>query len=259
MKQAFQNLSVALVGVALIGVSSAARADDWGSLKGRFIFDGTAPAAPALNVDKDQAICGNKGLVNEELVVDAKGNIANVGLWVLGKVAVHPDYEKTANDTVILDNKGCRFEPHVVGVRVGQTLSVKNDDPVAHNSFLGGANLQGNPLIAVGGSSEFKVEGLEKVPVPVSCSIHTWMKSKVLVRPNPYFAVSAADGTFEIKNLPAGDLQFKVWQEKAGYVTDATVDGKAEKWEKGVMKVAIPAGGTKDLGDIKLGADQFNK
>ncbi len=259
MTRLFRNSSVLLLSLAAVAVGSASRADDWGSLKGRFLYDGTAPAASPLTIDKDQAICGDKGLVNEELVVDSKGNIANVMLWVKGKVAVNPDFEKTAGETVVLDNKGCRFNPHVQGVRVGQTLSVKNSDPVAHNSNLVGKNLQVNPLIPSGGSSETKIEAPEALPVQVSCNIHPWMHARVMVRPNPYFAVSAADGTFEIKNLPAGDLEFVVYHEKSGYVTDAKVGGSDEKWTKGVMKVTIPAGGTKDLGDVKLSAEQFNK
>lgn len=255
----FTILSAAL---ALAFVSSRASAEDWGTLKGKFIFDGKAPAPAPIDVTKDQEYCGNKGLVNEELVVDAKtGAIANVMLWVRKKdVPIHPDYEKTATDTVVLDNEGCRFQPHVQGIRVGQTLQLKNSDPVAHNTNVQGRNNQINPLIPAKSSSDQKIDQAEILPALVSCNIHPWMKGRLIVRDNPYFAVSKKDGTFEIKNVPAGDIEFVVYHEKSGYVTDATLNGQAAKWPKGVMKVTIKAGDEPtDLGEIKLSAAQFNK
>ncbi len=252
---------LALLAAAAVALgSSSARAEDWGNLKGKFVYDGKAPAAVPLTIDKDQAVCGNKGLVAEDLVVDSKGNMANIMLWIKGKdVAVHPDYEKSASDTVVLDNKGCRFEPHVQMLRVGQTLQLKNSDPVAHNTNVQGRNLQINPLIPAMSTSDQKVDEAEILPAMVSCNIHPWMKGRIIIRPSPYFAVSKKDGTFEIKNIPAGDQEFIVYQERSGYVTDATVGGEKVKWTKGVMKVTIKAGETTDLGEIKLRADQFNK
>ena len=85
------------------------------------------------------------------------------------------------------------------------------------------------------------------------------MIGTLLVRPNPYFAVSNKDGAFEIKNLPAGEIEFQVYQEKCGYVEDAELEGKKVNWPKGVFKVMIQAGKDTDLGDIKLGAKQFAK
>jgi plastocyanin len=247
-----------LLTIVAIGPSSA-QADDWGNLKGKFIYDGAPPASAPITVDKDQAVCGDKGLVAEDLVVDANGGLANVMIYVKGKVKIHPDYEKTADATVVLDNHGCRFEPHVQGVRVGQTLEIKNSDPVAHNTNVVGRNLQINPLIPAGATSDQKIEAPEALPAMVSCNIHPWMKARLLVRSSPYFAVSKKDGTFEIKNLPAGDLEFIVYQERSGYVQDAVLKGQQVKWPKGVVKATIEAGKDTDLGDIKLPVDQFNK
>jgi plastocyanin len=261
MRHTFQ-FAILSAAVAVALVASRTSAEEWGTLKGKFIYDGK-PAAPApIDVTKDPEVCGNKGLVSEELVVDEKtGAIANVMLWVKGKdFAVHPDYEKTASGTVVLDNKGCRFEPHVQGIRVGQTLQLHNSDPVAHNTNVQGRNNQINPLIPAQSSSDQKIDQAEILPALVSCNIHPWMKGRLIVRPNPYFAVSKKDGTFEIKNLPAGDLEFVVYHERSGYVTDAEVKGEKVNWPKGVMKITIKAGDEPtDLGEIKLSAAQFNK
>ena len=84
------------------------------------------------------------------------------------------------------------------------------------------------------------------------------MKSWLLVRPNPYAAVSKADGTFEIKDVPVGELELQFWHEKAGYLGEMTIGGKAEKVAKGRKKVAVTAAGT-DLGEIVLAPAIFLK
>ena len=140
----FTILSAAL---ALAFVSSRARPKTGARSKASSSSTAKAPTPAAIDVTKDPEYCGNKGLVNEELVVDRKtGALANVMLWVRKKdVPVHPDYEKTASDTVVLDNEGCRFQPHVQGIRVGQTLQLKNSDPVAHNTNVQGRNNPDQP------------------------------------------------------------------------------------------------------------------
>ncbi len=254
------NVLAGLISAAAVCcIASSATAAEWGSLKGHFLYAGDAPTAAKIDVTKDQETCGDKNLMNEELVVAKDKSLANVMIWCKSKVKVNPEYEKTAADTVTMDNKGCRFEPHVLGIRVGQTLSLKNSDPVAHNSNVVGKNIQTNPLIPPATTSEVKIEGPETVPALVSCNIHPWMKGRLMVRTNPYFAVSDAKGNFEIKDLPAGEWEFVVYHERSGYVTDASVKGDKATWPKGVVKLTIDGGKTTDLGDIKLGAAQFNK
>lgn len=248
-----------LVAAGFSLISTPAMAAEWGSLKGHFVYAGDAPAAAPIQVTKDPQFCGNHNLLSEDLVVAADKSIANVMIWCKSKVTVAHSYAKDAAATVVLDNKNCRFSPHVVGVRVGQTLQIKNSDQVAHNTNIVGKNLQVNPLVPAGGSSDVSVDGPETLPAIVTCNIHPWMKGRVMVRSNPYFAVSDAKGNFEIKDLPAGDLEFVVYQETAGYVTDATMKGEKATWPKGVVKITIEPGKTTDLGDIKLGAAQFNK
>ncbi|NBW86574.1 MAG: hypothetical protein EBR23_07050, partial [Planctomycetia bacterium] len=115
-----------------------------------------------------------------------------------------------------------------------------------------------NSLVPAGGSAALKFSSEEAIPAQVTCNIHPWMKAWVLVRPNPYAAVSKADGTFEIKGVPAGEVELQFWHEKAGYLAEMTIGGKAEKASKGRKKVSVAAGGT-DLGDIVLDAAIFKK
>jgi plastocyanin len=254
---AVRGVGAILSAVLLCGAASA---DEWATLKGKFVFGGAAPAAGELKADKDVEVCGKHKLLAEELVVGADKGVANVVVFVRDKgVKVNPEAAKSASAKVVLDNKDCRFEPHVAFVQVGQDLVVKNSDTVGHNSNIATVkNAPSNNLIPAGGEASLKFTSDEAVPAQVTCNIHPWMKGWLLVRPNPYGAVSKADGTFEIKDLPVGEVELQFWHEKAGYLGEMTIGGKAEKASKGRKKVAIAAGGT-DLGEIVLDAAVFQK
>jgi plastocyanin len=245
-------------GLAASGVASA---DEWGTIKGRFLFGGDAPSAAELKADKDVEVCGKHKLVNEELAVGADKGVANVVVFVRDKgVKVHPDAAAEAKAAkVVLDNKDCRFNPHVVVVHTGQPLIIKNSDTVGHNSNVATIkNPPSNSLIPAGGESSIPFANEEAIPAQVTCNIHPWMKAWVVVRPNPYAAVSAADGSFEIKNVPAGEVELQLWHEKAGYIGEISVGGKSEKIAKGRRKVKVEAAGT-NLGDMVLAPGLFQK
>lgn len=245
----------------LLACAGVVRADEWASIKGKFVFGGSAPAAADLKADKDVEVCGKHKLVSEELVVGADKGIANVVVFVRDKgVKVNPDAAKAAAaEKVVLDNLSCRFEPHVAFVQVGQELVIKNSDTVGHNSNIATVkNAPSNNLIPASGEVTTKFTSDEAIPAQVTCNIHPWMKGWLLVRPNPYAAVSKADGTFEIKDVPLGEVELQFWHEKAGYLGEMTIGGKAEKAAKGRKKVAVAAGGT-DLGEIVLDAAVFQK
>jgi hypothetical protein len=238
---------------------NAKGADGWGSLKGRFVYDGAVPAPVKLNA-AGQQFCGQFRLVAENLVVSPKGGIANVVVWLRGnKAKVNPKFEQSRSDKVVLDNRNCRFVPHVVGLRVGQTLVITNSDPVAHDANIDGSSTKSNWLLPAGTSIDQAIAGAEILPAPVNDSVNGLMQAWMVVRPNPYFAFSDTNGNFDIKDLPAGEWEFQVWQEKSGYVTNVTVGGQEVKWAKGRVKWTIDANKTTDLGEMKLGAAQFNK
>jgi plastocyanin len=263
-RSAIRTVVARLPGVALLAAATllpaAARADEWGTIKGRFTYGAAAPAATDLKADKDVEVCGKHKLVSEELVVGADKGIANVVVFVRDKaVKVHPDAAAGKSEQVVLDNKDCRFTPHVAFVQTGQPFVIKNSDSVGHNSNVATIkNQPSNNLIPQGSESKMTFKDEEGLPAQVTCNIHPWMKAWVVVRSNPYAAVSQADGSFEIKNVPAGEVELQFWHEKAGFVGEMTIGGKSEKIAKGRRKVTVKADGT-DLGEMVLAPGLFQK
>ncbi len=257
----FPRLSSAVLVAFGFLAAGSAHADDWGTIKGRFVLSGDAAAPVELKIDKDVDVCGKHKLVAEELMVGGDKGVANVVVFVRDKgVKVKPEAAAAAASTkVVLDNKDCRFQPHVTFVQVGQELVVKNSDTIGHNSNIATQkNAPSNNLIPAGGEATVKFTTDEAIPAQVTCNIHPWMKGWLVVRPNPYAAVSAADGSFEIKDVPAGEVELQFWHEKAGYIAEMTIGGKSEKASKGRKKVAVAASGT-DLGEIGLAPAIFQK
>lgn len=240
--------------IVLAGLASAARGQEWGDLEGTFLFKGTPPTPAKISADKDPEYCGKHNLVDESIVVnkDNKG-LANVVVYLLAKPAkIHPDYDKDAKAEIKLDNENCRFSPHVQGIRVGQTLVLGNKDPIGHNTKADFFNNNPfNDLIPAGGSVKKTFTKLETTPSALSCSIHPWMNAHLLIREDPYFAISDKDGNFSIKNLPAGEHTFVVWSNK--FVSNVTVDGKAPMpaWARGRVKLNIKAG-KNPLGKVEV-------
>jgi len=253
MRNALFAFTAALV--AQFALSVTAPAAEWGSLKGRFVVDGEAAKPTPIAITKDPEYCGQHKLVTESVVVGKDNALANAIVFLrapLGKkVDVHPDYEAKLKEPVVLDNHFCSFHPHIVLLRVGQTLTIKNSDPVGHNTkielFSFNQTVASNGQVQVTNSKEFAL------PTPVECNIHPWMKAHLVSLAHPYMAASGEDGTFEIKNIPAGQGEFQFWHEASGYLKNVKLKtGTTDA--RGRAKLTIAAGQTLDLGDIKVPA-----
>ena len=244
-----------LLSLSLLALFATNASAQWGTVKGRFVYDGKPPVAAKLTVNKDLTVCGKEPIFSEDLVVNAENKgiqnvVATLYLKRGKKTKIHPEYEATANDVVTLDNTGCQFVPHITLLRTTQTLLVKNSDPVGHNTKIDTfKNSPINPIIPGNQNIQQKMTKAEPLPVPVSCSIHPWMTAKLVVNEHPYMAVTDADGNFEIKNLPAGKLTLRFWHEGGGYITKAKKGGKSQKWKSGRMDVTVK-NGLNDLGEL---------
>ncbi len=226
----------------------------WATLKGRFVFDGTPPAMPPYNANKDQATCtiGGKAPLQETLLVDsATKGLANVAIYVRKVSRVH-ESAASAEGTEVFDQKTCVFLTHVFPMTIGQTMAIKNSDNVGHNTNIEGKN-GFNQTIPAGETIDFTPQKEEAVPVGVRCSIHPWMLAYFLPRNNGYVAISGPDGSFEIPNVPAGEeLELQVWHESATGPGHALVLGtpaaKEMKWsKKGRFKIKLAEGEEKEL------------
>ena len=205
----------------------AGKAGGYGTLKGQVLLAGNPPAANVLfaqgKASKDPDVCAKEGAIpNERLVVDASSKgVKNVLVYIPKPVGPISDEAKSAASQVevIFDQKNCIFEPHVLGVMRGAQVVIKNSDPVSHNVNSALRNNPFNPILAASQSSKQIMEGAERSPGQVTCSIHPWMVSWWMVFDSPYFAVTDAQGNFEIKNVPAGSQKVVVWQEAAKFIT----------------------------------------
>jgi hypothetical protein len=256
----FSKLIRGATAIAVLATLStpAVRAQGFGDMKGQVIWTGAVPARAPLKVDKDQDACLAHGpLLSENLVVDPKSKgVRWVMVWLVKPDAttvtqgppVNPALRAIApkDRRVTIDQPNCQFEPHVLGIRTGQELVVKNSAKVPHNTnIIGGAsNPNINNIIPPGKSEIVKGFKASAAPISVACTIHGWMKGYVFVFNHPYFAVTDADGNFEIKGIPAGTWHYIVWQEEKGW--DATPGGK-----KGTP-VKIEASGAADVGKIEM-------
>jgi hypothetical protein len=252
MRNTISAFTVGLL--ALFAIGAPAPAAEWGSLKGRFVVEGT-PGKPApIPVTKDPEYCGKKAPLVDETVVVGKDNALVNGVVYLRapfgkKVDINPAYEAKLKKPVVLDNHFCTFHPHITLLRVGQPLTIKNSDPVGHNTkidlFSFNQSIGSNSEVEVKDSKDFAL------PVPIACSMHPWMQGHLLSLAHPYMAASGADGTFEIKDMPAGTNEFQFWHEARGYMKDLKFKGGSTN-AQGRAKLTIAAGQTLDLGDIKV-------
>jgi plastocyanin len=229
-------------------------ASGFGTLRGRVVFQGTAPTLPAIYKKgapiADRNVCAAVDLPDERLVVGPGGGVQNVFVY-LPKAPRGAPKTEAPQDPVLFDQKGCRFIPRALFVRVGQPVQVVSGDPIAHNTHLKPKrNADWNRGIKAGDrvGVTFNYAKAEPAPAPVICDIHAWMRAYHLPLDHPFAAVTQEDGSFEISNIPAGTHNFRVWHEgvaggvlqrnlkviiKPGEVEEVEVTYPAEKFSAG--------------------------
>lgn len=247
----------------LILAPVAVHAEEWGDLSLQFIYDGEPPVVKPFIADKDEAVCGKKPFPNERLIVDKDtGGIANVLVWLANKsdekVAMHPSYDEWATKPETLMVRNCRFEPHVLLVRTSQEFfKYKVADSIGHNAKVDFfANLPSSALVPGNAEAPIGITFPETAPVSFECSIHPWMRAWILVRDNPYMAASDAEGRIQIKNLPVGEWNFRIWHEQTGLIKNARRGDAEVKWSKGMANLRIKPG-ENNFGEFRLSPQLF--
>jgi plastocyanin len=171
---------------------------------------------PPITVIGTECVSGAAPAVDESTVVNDNGTLANVVVYVKDgpNVASGPDQIGPA----ILDQKDCRYSPHVLAVRTGEPVDVTSHDPTLHNvHVLASVNAAENfSETAIGATHRLTFTAPEAVHV--KCDVHPWMSAYIFVLDHPFFAVTGKEGTFQIPRLPSGNYTLVAWHEKYGTV-----------------------------------------
>ena len=182
------------------------------TINGTVKFDGAAPKASKIDMSQDP---GCKGMNEAENVVVNGGDLANVFVYV--KDGLGNRTFDVPKDPVVLEQQGCQYHPHVLGVMAGQTVQIKNSDPTTHNIHpTPKDNREWNESQPPSSPAIEKNFAREEIMLPVKCNQHPWMKMYVNVVKTPFYAVTGKDGKYEIKGLPPGDYTIAFVQEKLG-------------------------------------------
>ncbi|HEX8071006.1 MAG TPA: carboxypeptidase regulatory-like domain-containing protein [Pyrinomonadaceae bacterium] len=205
-----------------------------GQIIGTIAFNGNAPAPQPISMDADPACSQNNPNPHTETVVVKDGKLANVFVYIKdGKTADGKTISTLTWDTpgteAVLDQKGCHYVPHVLGLMAGQKLKITNSDPTAHNVHpLPKTNKEFNqsqPASAPPLEASFP---RAEVVIPVKCNQHPWMKAYIGVMKSPLYAVSSEDGRFTITGVPQGTYTVAALHESFGEKTMSVTVGAKE-------------------------------
>lgn len=183
-----------------------------GSISGTISFNGAVPAPKELDLAAD-AVCKAGGKqVSEEVVVN-NGKLQNVFVYVKSGLPAETTFPPQTTEAT-LDQKGCRYVPHVLGLHTGASLKIASADQTNHNVHpLPKNNREWNETIFPGSDAITRKFNQTEVMIPVKCGLHPWMRAWIGVLDHPFFAVTAETGKFNIQGLPPGEYEIEAWHE----------------------------------------------
>ena len=201
-----------------------------GDVSGMVMVEGELPAPEELMMNSDPNCVAAATDTMSSTYVGSDGHLGNVFVYVkegLGEMTF-----PAPTDIVTLNQEGCRYIPHVMGIQVGQTLNIINSDATLHNIHaIPEVNAEFNMGQPMQGMEFERTFDQPEVMVPMRCDVHGWMNSYIGVLDHPFFAVTGEDGMFDISTLPPGDYVLEAWHEALGTQTQnvtVTTGGTAE-------------------------------
>ena len=200
-----------------------------GTVTGKVTFAGQAPKYKPISMDAD-SVCAAKhsgAVYPDAVVVNSNGTLRNVFVYV--KSGLEGKTFPAPQSDVELDQDGCIYKPHVLGIMAGQNLKVVSSDATTHNIHpMPKVNREWNVSQAPGADPIVRNFSRAEASIPVKCNQHPWMRAYIHVMSSPYFAVSGADGSFTIAGLPPGDYELEAVQEEYGATIQKVTVGPKE-------------------------------
>lgn len=201
-----------------------------GAVSGMVMVEGELPAPEELMMNSDPNCVMAATNTQSSTYVGSDGHLGNVFVYVregLGDMTF-----PVPSEVVTLNQEGCRYIPHVLGIQVGQTLNIINSDPTLHNIHATPeANDEFNMGQPIQGMEFERTFDTPEVMVPMRCDVHGWMNAYIGVLEHPFFAVTGEDGMFDISELPPGDYVVEAWHEALGAQTQNVTVGTGETAE----------------------------
>lgn len=198
---------------------------DGGSISGTVKLSGEAPEVKALDINKDQSVCG-KTKPSDALII---GKDKSIQYAVVRLTNISKGKKLDTSAKAVLDQKDCRFIPHVVMVPVGGTLQIKNSDPITHNVHT--FSIENDPINKAQPKSLPLIEEkfIANETIKTQCDIHKWMGAWIVASDHPYVAVTDANGKFSLTDVPSGNYKMEIWHETLAKVTlDVSVKAKSD-------------------------------
>lgn len=198
-------------------------------ISGTVKLEGAAPTMDKIKMNSD-AECMKLHATPatfQEVVVEANGALQNVFVYV--KEGLSQWKFTSPTEPVQIDQLGCLYTPHVFGIQVNQPLKILNSDPTLHNIHsYAEKNRPFNLGQPMKGMTNTKTFDVPEIMVKIRCDVHKWMAAYLGVLDHPFFSVTSPDGSFSLKNLPAGQYVIEAWHEKYGTQTQTISVGDKE-------------------------------
>jgi hypothetical protein len=196
-----------------------ARADGPGVIAGKVSYEGEAPQRTPVKMAADPNCTPSEAqALSETTIVGPTGGLQNVFVHV--KDGLGNRIYETPTAPIVLDQEGCRYEPHVFGVFVAQPVEIHNSDPTLHNVHaIPKINDEFNRGQQPSMPAFTRTFDEPEIGLPFRCDVHGWMRAYANVVTHPFFAVTKEDGSFEIKGLPPGSYTIEAWHERLGTQT----------------------------------------
>ena len=200
-----------------------------GEVSGKVTLDGPPPTFKPINMSAEPYCTKAHAtpVYPQEVVTGEGGALANVIVYV--KEGLGDRTFDVPKEPVVLDQKGCMYDPHIIALMAGQQFQVVNSDQTTHNIHpMPKDNREWNKSQPPGATPIDDTFARAEVTIPVKCNVHPWMKSYIAVFKHPYFGVSGKSGSFDLKNLPPGTYTIEAWHEKYGTVDQQVTVGPKE-------------------------------